>query len=466
MNVTSLDSPPPGLEFSNNMMPLKVGVPDLSPPPGVELLPHCHDSVDSGEWVNVVASIVPYLTQEGALRALSILDRAIANAQQAKLLQSTLEKMPCVVPGSGLHVAAEQMRMQFEMNQQSLLDELRHVGSDFGMQIAMGQITTGFPFEACMSAGGQAATAPVNPTIVESPADIINASGSCSPSNKRPGMPKRGAADSSGAGSDHPHKVLSNAASGVDNTRNVRTTTVDCEAPITPAASRKSRPTHDKRRADPQESQTLSSSLQLLSVEDPDCLLIVRRINKLGFKAGKILKKHFSHYGPVVRVLVAHSTMRQHGEPQAPTRRRPSSLGFVQMSASEAVQQILARGNEQEVDGSFIRVQRFERKDVAEPGDAAAADDGDEYGDAYEAVDSEGCDNGAAFAAGAQAERMAKEIQYVGGTDSMEMTKEFDWCRGLSTVSNMSTATRSTCASLSSVESHTPANTIDSEASS
>eukprot|EP00747_Dinoflagellata_sp_TGD_P105620 gnl/TRDRNA2_/TRDRNA2_169602_c2_seq1.p1 gnl/TRDRNA2_/TRDRNA2_169602_c2~~gnl/TRDRNA2_/TRDRNA2_169602_c2_seq1.p1 ORF type:complete len:295 (+),score=91.98 gnl/TRDRNA2_/TRDRNA2_169602_c2_seq1:2-886(+) len=112
--------------------------------------------------------------------------------------------------------------------------------------------------------------------------------------------------------------------------------------------------------------QTLSTSLQLLSHENPDCLFIVRRINKLGFKASRTLKRHFSMYGTVVRVLVAHSTVRQHGDPQCHVRRRPSSLGFVQMAASDAVQKVLAKGAEQDVLGALIRVQKFERQNVGE----------------------------------------------------------------------------------------------------
>jgi hypothetical protein len=111
--------------------------------------------------------------------------------------------------------------------------------------------------------------------------------------------------------------------------------------------------------------QTLSTSLQLLSGEEPDCLFIVRRINKLGFKAARKLKQHFSTYGSVVRVLVAHSTVRQHGDPQSHARRRPSSLGFVHMATADAVGQVLALGLEQEVDGSVIRVQRFERQHMS-----------------------------------------------------------------------------------------------------
>merc|ERR1712232_1019756 len=108
--------------------------------------------------------------------------------------------------------------------------------------------------------------------------------------------------------------------------------------------------------------QTLSTSLQMLADEDPDCLLIVRRINKLGFKGARILKRHFSEYGAIVRVLVAHSTVRQHSDMQCQTRRRPSSLGFLQMVSAESVQKILAEGTEHAVEGTVIRVQRFERK--------------------------------------------------------------------------------------------------------
>lgn len=123
-----------------------------------------------------------------------------------------------------------------------------------------------------------------------------------------------------------------------------------------------------KQRHGGQKCDTLSTSLQLLANEDAECLLIVRRINKLGFKASGKLKQHFSSYGTVVRVLVAHSTVKQQGE----ARRRPSCLGFVHMASAGAVGQILALGSEQEVDGASIRVQRFERQSIQ------AAAEGDE----------------------------------------------------------------------------------------
>jgi len=118
--------------------------------------------------------------------------------------------------------------------------------------------------------------------------------------------------------------------------------------------------TNDGARPDRERpSHTLTWSLRALSGVDPDCVIIVRRINRLGLKSARHLKQHFSSYGPVVRVLVAHSTVHPGGSGKAP-RQRPSSLGFVHMSTPDVAQAILAMGPEQEVDGVTIRVQRFE----------------------------------------------------------------------------------------------------------
>jgi len=117
-----------------------------------------------------------------------------------------------------------------------------------------------------------------------------------------------------------------------------------------------------KTKETQQQVHTLSSSLQMLAFEKPECLFIVRRIHKLGFKSTAKLKRHFSAIGPVVRVLLAHSTVRQYGDPHCSARRRPSSLGFVQMARAESVRQVLALGPAIEICGSTILVQRFERQ--------------------------------------------------------------------------------------------------------
>lgn len=91
-------------------------------------------------------------------------------------------------------------------------------------------------------------------------------------------------------------------------------------------------------------------------------MIIVRRINKLGFKASRKLKHYFGEFGNVVRVLIAHSTCRDLKDSEGKVRQRPSSLGFVQMASAEAVRKALALGTEQEVEGATILVQKFERQ--------------------------------------------------------------------------------------------------------
>lgn len=106
--------------------------------------------------------------------------------------------------------------------------------------------------------------------------------------------------------------------------------------------------------------------------------MIVRRINKLGFKGVPKLTRYFSSFGQVVRVLVAHShtlTSREQadGSKLADTSQRPSSLGFVLMAAPEAARAVLAQGPEQEVEGVAIRVQRFEHKSCQDEEQVVAA---------------------------------------------------------------------------------------------
>lgn len=142
--------------------------------------------------------------------------------------------------------------------------------------------------------------------------------------------------------------------------------------PVSPPKAK--RAADDITRPGMRKMQTLSASLQALADEDPDCLFVVRRINKLGFKAVRALKRHFSAHGRVVKVLLAHSTVRQSSISKCLTRRRPSSLGFVHMASSEGAQKIVALGSEQEVGGVMIRVQRFERQSCEEEFDEEQSD--------------------------------------------------------------------------------------------
>merc|ERR1719313_3047599 len=84
-------------------------------------------------------------------------------------------------------------------------------------------------------------------------------------------------------------------------------------------------------------SGSLRQDLELLRQRQPEHVIIVRKIKKLGFESPQLLDAHFSQFGEVKELLVAHShvkptTKRPNG------RVRPAALGFVVMDKQEAVQ--------------------------------------------------------------------------------------------------------------------------------
>lgn len=112
--------------------------------------------------------------------------------------------------------------------------------------------------------------------------------------------------------------------------------------------------------ADPLLDGTLRSHLTEVLDEDPECIFVVRRINKLGFRSREILNQHYSHYGEVVKVLVAHSKVKP-GRDLRGHRTKPGGLGLVVMRSPESVRQILAPGEKQRIAGHEIELHRFER---------------------------------------------------------------------------------------------------------
>mmetsp|Transcript_62235 Transcript_62235/g.111198 ORF Transcript_62235/g.111198 Transcript_62235/m.111198 type:complete len:583 (+) Transcript_62235:64-1812(+) len=115
------------------------------------------------------------------------------------------------------------------------------------------------------------------------------------------------------------------------------------------------------------EEETLRTHLRELQKVSPDKVVLVRKINRLGFESPAALEAHYSQYGKVERVLVAHSHVKSQNRRFA-ARLRPSGLGFVVMSKKEEADAILALGAEQVVgggvdhQGATIRVQRFQRR--------------------------------------------------------------------------------------------------------
>lgn len=106
--------------------------------------------------------------------------------------------------------------------------------------------------------------------------------------------------------------------------------------------------------------ERLQTVLQDMQGEDPRCVLVTRRINKLGFKSNAILRRYFSMYGPVRDVLVPHSKVRPLGDDgTGALRRRPGNFGIVVMRHMESAQQVLGVGTDHVIEGVPITVLPF-----------------------------------------------------------------------------------------------------------
>merc|ERR1719313_1558761 len=109
-------------------------------------------------------------------------------------------------------------------------------------------------------------------------------------------------------------------------------------------------------------SGSLRQDLELLKQRQPECVIIVRKIKKLGFESPQILDDHFSQYGEVKELLIAHS----HVKPTAKRpngRVRPAALGFVVMADDEATRKAFEAGTEQSICGVGIELAPFESFD-------------------------------------------------------------------------------------------------------
>lgn len=285
--------------------------------PAACALPGLHQPVlHSGEWVKAVTETIPFLDQVGIYEALSILDKAVLNVQHAKAIESMKAGNPTMATSNP---TIEFMQAQVNHSHQLLLQQLMILR------------TRSVCAAACSPFPGQS-SAPF------------------------PGL----------EGLFEDSSYASQAGVFADQELSQQ----EMQMPSLPSSTQRApapglqeqMPSKQPLRGGVQRQvQTLSTSLQMLSRENSDMLLIVRRINKLGFKAGRRLKQHFSQYGAVMRVLVAHSTCRP-SDSGAQARKRPSSLGFIQMAKPQDVAKILSLGHDHEVDGVSIRVQKFERQ--------------------------------------------------------------------------------------------------------
>jgi hypothetical protein len=105
---------------------------------------------------------------------------------------------------------------------------------------------------------------------------------------------------------------------------------------------------------------TLRSHLEELKPVDEDRIFVARRIHKLGFNSREILKMHFSWYGEVCRVLVAHSKANTVCAQEGKLCFRPGGLGLVVMKCPASVKAILSC-EDHIIAGHKMSVQSFHR---------------------------------------------------------------------------------------------------------
>jgi hypothetical protein len=116
---------------------------------------------------------------------------------------------------------------------------------------------------------------------------------------------------------------------------------------------------------------TLRTHLEELRFVNEDCIFVARRINKLGFTSREILKMHFSWYGEVTRVLVAHSKANTMLD-QSNKKFRPGGLGLIVMKTAASVKAILAT-EDHIIAGHKIKAEKFMRHAVEQSTDAGSS---------------------------------------------------------------------------------------------
>lgn len=116
-----------------------------------------------------------------------------------------------------------------------------------------------------------------------------------------------------------------------------------------------------KRRTKRHAVLLIATQLSELQSEDPEKIVIVRKINRLGFDSADILKEHFEHFGVVDKVRLSNAHNKEPGT-SFQVRLRPSGIGFVVFENSESAAQVLAEGETRLINGVEVYVRGFERR--------------------------------------------------------------------------------------------------------
>jgi len=119
-----------------------------------------------------------------------------------------------------------------------------------------------------------------------------------------------------------------------------------------------------------------------LDSQDPEKVVIVRKINRLGFGADAALRQHFGRYGVVEEILLSGAPNKpassSRPEANVRTRWRPAGFAFLVMESSEAACAALSGGTEQLINGVTVLVSEFRSRSgttfIPEGGSTTGAD--------------------------------------------------------------------------------------------
>lgn len=107
------------------------------------------------------------------------------------------------------------------------------------------------------------------------------------------------------------------------------------------------------------EALSLNTILAILKYVDPASVIMVRRVNRLGFDGKGLVKKYFEAYGKVLRVFMLPLRSRKK------SASLPSKTGFVVMDSVECCKEILRQEDHTVLPGLSVSVGKFTHRSLA-----------------------------------------------------------------------------------------------------
>jgi hypothetical protein len=101
--------------------------------------------------------------------------------------------------------------------------------------------------------------------------------------------------------------------------------------------------------------------------EDPRCILVVRRVQRLGARPDCALTRHYSSMPGFSRSVVVYCRTKSPSRPDESVRCKPSGMAFLIFSDPIFAELALAHGKEQVVDGVDVAIDRYKPAEKPEP---------------------------------------------------------------------------------------------------